>query len=226
MQVKAQTAGRCFTLIELLVVIAIIAILASLLLPALSQAKARAKLAGCTSNLCQVGQAIYMYSDDHDEYAPGPCWSGNGPRYARSTPTMSKHIASYSGFPPPYNASYDDDHVNLLFVCPGAEPPPGFNHSTAIMFTTHGGTVPGTSKRVFGYPDHGGPPAAGGYLPSKIHVIRNPTSEKGVQDVDQWLTTTWSGAAPLSPAHGGSAQARRNVMFMDGHVQLQHQRPL
>jgi len=86
MKINSKTGGRLepagFTLIELLVVIAIIAILAALLLPALSKAKAKAQSINCISNMKQMAAANRMYCDENNDFLAQPNWdtgSGNGP---------------------------------------------------------------------------------------------------------------------------------------------------
>jgi prepilin-type N-terminal cleavage/methylation domain-containing protein/prepilin-type processing-associated H-X9-DG protein len=76
-----RSRRRAFTLIELLVVIAIIAILAAILFPVFAQAREKARMAGCQSNLKQIGNAFSMYVQDYDEIYPasgGPTGASPG----------------------------------------------------------------------------------------------------------------------------------------------------
>jgi prepilin-type N-terminal cleavage/methylation domain-containing protein/prepilin-type processing-associated H-X9-DG protein len=120
MKSAARLPAKGFTLIELLVVIAIIAIVASMLLPALAKAKAKASTIYCQNNLKNLGQATYMYAQEYNDYIPRDTFG--------SQQFFASKFSPYVGGPQiPANREGDVNYIYNVFAkipvyqCPGVK---------------------------------------------------------------------------------------------------------
>jgi prepilin-type N-terminal cleavage/methylation domain-containing protein/prepilin-type processing-associated H-X9-DG protein len=137
-EVPLRFKSRGFTLIELLVVIAVVAMLAAMLLPALSKAKEQAHTVQCKNNLRQWGLALHLYLGDHQAY-PGP-W-------------VLRHLGKYVGEKYPAPALVDgvavQRRLNSVYQCPGYDRLPGSHNSMPVGSVAYGYNMNGVGLGRF-----------------------------------------------------------------------------
>jgi prepilin-type N-terminal cleavage/methylation domain-containing protein/prepilin-type processing-associated H-X9-DG protein len=203
-----------FTLIELLVVIAIIAVLAGLLLPAVSKVRKNADNAACTSNLRQIGVGINTYTADHDGRLPQVQLNGITPQYSTKDLTLPVVLQPYLGYP----VASKTIQIAPIFSCPASKRLANWQTLNTLVVESIN-TASGLAD-PFGY--------SGGQSSMTLAQVAALTDKNGntiplatapaISEVDKAYfngNPPWGAASvPATPLHDDHL----NVLYFDWHV--------
>lgn len=211
---RLKVAAAAFTLVELLVVIAIIAMLAALLVPAVSRGIRSAIAAQCINNLKQNGQAIEMYVNDHDNGYPtypasNGVWASVIARVNADSNQLAYHLKPYLG------TKTARGIYEPTFLCPGTSKLPAKRKDNVQYLSNHSARLYGpkaAAEDVWGYPD----PAS---KRSPMKRGEAPSTEWMLMDVDQMhfsINPGWGNYGDFAPYPGHIR--RWNALYFDLHV--------
>lgn len=200
-----MNAKRAFTLVELLVAIAIIAIIAALLFPVLSAAKARAQRTVCMNHLRQIGLDIHLYATDFQDSAPKTAFTSNSASMYLDGDTAFKEVLETQNISNLFNCPADTFYFDYRTNGGDFMPQP-LNRQPQSEYSSYG--FNGGQMTIFGTNTPG---IAG----QKLGSIRHPAKTVLVAEMPAYFPWSWHEPMGRTPLFN---DAKNMVGFVDGHV--------